>query len=65
MAKQNFKFTFLYTFSYTIHWLHVLPFIRTVTSYSSPYISYGTDKENLLDSQELLQLVISSFIIMT
>ena len=54
MAKQNFKFPFFYTFSYTIHWLHVLPFIRTVTSYSSPYISYGTDKENLLNSQELL-----------
>ena len=31
----------------------------------SLYISYGTDKEDFIDNQELLKLVIISFILMT
>ena len=45
--------TFLlsYWYSYSPHW--------------SPYISFVTDKENLLDNQELPKLVIISFILTT
>ena len=43
--------TLRHWYSYSPHW--------------SLYISYGTDKENLFDNQELLKLVIISFILVT
>ena len=44
---------------YTLrHWYSYSP-------HCSLYISYGTDKENLFDNQELLKLVIISFILVT
>ena len=33
--------------------------------YSSPYICWGADKENLFNNQELPYMVIISFILMT
>ena len=44
--------------------LHTLQMILYTPDFSL-YIPYGTDKENFINNQELLKLVIISFILMT
>ena len=39
--------------------------VGTYSPYCSPYISYGTSKENLSKYQEILSLVITFFILIT
>ena len=58
----------LFLISY-IFLLFIFPFhpnIRIpILRHSSPQVSYGTDEENLFDDQELLYLVMISFIPVT
>ena len=44
-------------------WLFPPQYLHSYSPQCSLYISYGSDKENLFDSQELLKLVIIFYIL--
>ena len=56
-----------WVFRRTVHFLEICTLLTLVFIFSTlvSYIPYDTDKENLLDNQELLKLMIISFILVT